>query len=467
MQTLRIRMLGSPSVYLDEHAVSPELNTKAQALLYYLVITHRTHYRNELASLFWSDTPDVQARKNLRNILPVLRSSVGSHLVITRHTAMFNRYTSYWSDVEAFEALMSRDPSHVNTEALWDAVTLYSDDFLSGFYVRNAPLFEEWMLLERDRLRDMFLDTLQILAMRHLSKQQYQAALDATRRLLSIEPWRESAHQQQMQALVGLGQRSAALAQYETCCRILASEFGIAPNAATTRIYEQSKTVSFPVPQIPTRPQPTLPPDAAMHNGAAAAITTSLPMAMSHDGAVIALPAEQHTIRLQSVITRSPTHLLSGHSAAITALCFCPDSTVLASASADHTVRLWSTASGALLTTLAGHSATVTAIDFSHNGRVLASASADHTVRLWDVASGALLTTLQEHQHPVMNVVFAPDGTSLVSVDSDHSIMFWSVAGEPMLTEHHANAQPVYPIRVIDEHSDERHTLARFEGVYS
>jgi DNA-binding SARP family transcriptional activator len=460
-------MLGSPSVYLDEHTVSHELNTKAQALLYYLVITHRTHYRNELASLFWSDTPDVQARKNLRNILPVLRSSVGSYLVITRHTAMFNRYTSYWSDVEAFEALLSRDPSHVNTEALWDAVALYSDDFLSGFYVRNAPLFEEWMLLERDRLRDMFLDTLQILATRHLDAQEYQTALDATRRLLSIEPWRESAHQQQIQALVGLGQRSAALAQYDTCCRILASEFGIAPNAATTHIYEHIKKSSFPGPQIPTLPQPTLPPDAPMHNGAAATLTTSLPMALSHDGAVIAIPGERHIIRLQSLITRSPTHLLSGHAAAITALCFCPDSTVLASASADHTVRLWSVASGALLTTFTGHSATVTAIDFSHNGRVLASASADHTVRLWDVASGALLNTLQEHQHPVVKVVFVPDGTSLVSLDTDHVIMFWNIDGEPLLTEHPANPQPVHPVRVSDEHADERHTLARFEGVYS
>lgn len=449
MQTLRIRLLGSPSVYLDEHPISQAINTKAQALLYYLVTTGRTHYRNELASLFWPNMPDVQARKNLRNILPVLRACVGTHIVVTRHTATFNRYTSYWVDVERFESLVGIDASNVSTEALWEAVALYGDEFLAGFYVRNAPLFEEWMLLERERLCGKLMDTLQTLATRHLYEQDYQAALQATRQMLTIEPWCENGHRQQMQALVGLGQRSAALSQYDMCCRILDAEFHITPNDETTRLYEQIKAAIVPVPPLPTHHTHNY--DTATHSPGShllLAETSSLPMALSSDGHVMAVPGEHSTIRLESLITRRRTHLLSGHTAAVTALCFSPDSTVLASASADHTVRLWSVASGALLTTLSGHSAAVTAIDFSANGSILASASTDHTVRLWSVTSGTLLSLLKGHMRKVVNVAFLPEDTGLVSVDSNYIIMFWNFAHEHMLTDNASTIQYVHHLHL-------------------
>lgn len=440
-------MLGSPSVYLDEHPISQEINTKAQALLYYLVITGRTHYRNELASLFWPDMPDVQARKNLRNILPVLRACVGSHIVVTRDTAVFDRYAPYWIDVEAFEALMGIERANASTESLWAAVALYDDDFLTGFYVRNAPLFEEWMLLKRERLRDMLIDTLQTLATRHLRDKEYHAALNATRRLLNIEPWRESGHLQQMQALVGLGQRTAALAQYDACCRILAAEFNITPGAEMMHLYEQIKTVIAPEAQTPMHPDhrhatSSTPEDSSMLPAKAAA----LPIALSMDGRLLAVPDKHHTIRLANLSTCRSNRILGGHNGTITALCFSPNSKLLASASADQTVRLWSMSSGALLATLSGHSAAVTAVTFCSTGSTLASASADQTVRLWNVANGAMLSILRGHMVPVIHIAFLPENTGLVGVDSDHVVMFWDFTDEPVITNGEAIEHQIYPL---------------------
>jgi DNA-binding SARP family transcriptional activator len=445
MSSLRIRLLGAPTTSIGENPVFQESHTKAQALLYYLVTKGRTHYRNELASLFWPDVPDVQALKNLRNILPALRSRAGAHILITRHTMTFNRYNPYWLDVEAFEALLRVDPSQVGTAELWEAVALYNDDFLSGFYVRNAPLFEEWMLLKRERLRDMFIEALQTLAIRHVQQQDYHTALTASRRLLAIAPWHETGHRQQMQAFLGLGQRSNALAQYHICCRILASEFQVSPNNETNRVYEQIKATSCsPDNSTAAAPEETIasshPPDLRPRSAQpvqpialSAASTTapvpakppSLPLALSADGALLAAPDTHDLIRLESLVTNRRLHWLSGHSAAVTALDFSPDGRILASASADQTVRLWDTASGALLATLIGHGAAVTALDFSPDGRILASASADQTVRLWDTASGMLHTILHMHRHPVVQVAFVPDGTRLVSIDSSRTVLHW------------------------------------------
>ena len=58
-------------------------------------------------------------------------------------------------------------------------------------------------------------------------------------RQLELDPWREEAHRQLMRVLVLSGQRSAALAQYETCRRILARDLSVEPEAETTALYEQ------------------------------------------------------------------------------------------------------------------------------------------------------------------------------------------------------------------------------------
>jgi DNA-binding SARP family transcriptional activator len=455
--SLQIILLGRPTISVGEHPVFQESHTKAQALLYYLAATRRTHYRNELASLFWPDMPDVQALKNLRNILPVLRNRVGAHVVITRHTVTFNRYTSYWLDVEAFEALLGIDPSQASTAALWEAVGLYGDDFLSGFYVRNAPLFEEWMLLKRERLRDLFIDVLQILANRHLHQQDYHAALNATRRLLSVAPWHEIGHQQQMQALSGLGQRSAALAQYQICCRILDTEFQVMPNDETTRIYEQIKADTLS-PAANTHAFESVAPDLPHHASApvktgsfstAACTSTSsfrassLPVAVSNDGRILAVSNTHHTILLENLTTGKRLHRLSGHTATVTAVTFSPDGHSLASASTDQTVRLWDIASGTLRVTLTGHTAPINAISFSPDGRSLASASTDQTVRLWDTTSGALSSVLQAHQHPVAHVVFVPDGMRLVSIDINNVVLHWNLMAHHN-TPVHLHALPVY-----------------------
>ncbi|MCB0165223.1 MAG: hypothetical protein KDI79_13415, partial [Anaerolineae bacterium] len=74
-------------------------------------------------------------------------------------------------------------------------------------------------------------------------------------RLLETDPWRESAHRQMMMLLARSGQRNAALAQYETCRKILADEFGVEPTAETTALYERLKTADAPPPHnVPPQP---------------------------------------------------------------------------------------------------------------------------------------------------------------------------------------------------------------------
>lgn len=240
MSALILKLFGSPQISLDEQPINHLLvSRKAQALLIYTAVTGKLCSREMLAELFWQNMPLSQAIKNLRTILPNLRQVVGSHLTITRHTIQFNRECSYRLDVEAVQAISNCLKTKMNPWSLGEAVTQYQGDFLEGFYLSDAPEFENWVLVERERLRELAIEGLHILAQQHLIDQDYTSGLAITRKLLMLDPWRETAHQQLMLFLAQSGQRRAALAQYEACRQILADEFNDEPMPETTALYER------------------------------------------------------------------------------------------------------------------------------------------------------------------------------------------------------------------------------------
>ncbi|MEM7800454.1 MAG: bacterial transcriptional activator domain-containing protein, partial [Chloroflexota bacterium] len=118
------------------------------------------------------------------------------------------------------------------------AVYLYRGDLLPGFSCHSDP-FDEWLRQERETYHQLAVDALNQLTSDSLTHADFQKAQTLARRQLALEPWREEAHRQLMQALAALGERSAALAQYETCRRVLAEEFGAEPTAETTNLAQR------------------------------------------------------------------------------------------------------------------------------------------------------------------------------------------------------------------------------------
>jgi predicted ATPase len=63
--------------------------------------------------------------------------------------------------------------------------------------------------------------------------------VEVARRMLELEPLHEEAHRALMWFLATGGQRSAALAQYETCRYVLGEELGVEPSAATVALRDE------------------------------------------------------------------------------------------------------------------------------------------------------------------------------------------------------------------------------------
>lgn len=247
MPTLNLRFLGSPQISLDEKPLNGFTTNKAQALLFYLAVTGEIHTRYALATLLWSDASDRQARKNLRNVLYDLRPLVGPYLNITSQTVSFKQSSPHWLDVDTFTTGLKTPLPKMPITRLNEIIGLYRGEFLEGFYVRNTTIFEEWVLMHREHFRKLFIHGLDTLARQCVEQQEYVIGLTATKRLLALEPWRETTHRQQMLCLAHTGQRNAALMQYEMCRQILADELDTTPLAETTRLFEQLKSGQLPL----------------------------------------------------------------------------------------------------------------------------------------------------------------------------------------------------------------------------
>lgn len=255
MALLSAKFLGQFQVTLDGAPVHGWRYDKVRALLAYLMLeANRPHTRDQLAALLWPDSPDAAARKSLRQALTHLRvaiddkSAVPPFLLITRESIQFNPASRYELDAAVFWAIIDACDSHPHqhvqrcpacTERLAQAAALYQGDLWAGFSLPSSLPFEEWLSGARERLRLDAIDALGHLAAAYAHSRNDDAAIQTARRQLALDPWHEDAYRLLMRLLAQRGQRTAALAEYERCRRVLAEELGIEPSQETTTLYEQ------------------------------------------------------------------------------------------------------------------------------------------------------------------------------------------------------------------------------------
>jgi len=248
---LRLALLGAPEISLHGQSLTEQITGRGLALLIYLAVTGEAQTRETLAELLWAKIPGEEARSRLRDTLPRIRPWLSDYVQITRQRIAFIPSSPHWLDVALLRRYTTADGTIVDPQTLNQILALYRSDFLGDFYIRDAPAFEEWVMYQREELHQTALQGFQQLAGYYQRQGDYAAGLHVTKRLLALEPWCEEGHRQQMRLLALSGKRSSALAQYETCQRILATEFKLTPDHSTTQLYEQIRAGHFPATDLP------------------------------------------------------------------------------------------------------------------------------------------------------------------------------------------------------------------------
>ncbi|NWF65526.1 MAG: tetratricopeptide repeat protein, partial [Chloroflexi bacterium] len=226
----------------------------AEALFIYLACQQKPVTREKLAELLWADRSPTQSLTNLRTILTALRRELDEHLIITHDTLAFNPESNALIDIFEFERGLkglgfpdrSSPLTSTELETLRLTLDLYRGDFLDGFHLRDGLGFEEWSILERERLKRLARDGFRAYTHACLAGGLYAQGLTSASSWLRLDPYDEEACRAQMWLFMRTGQRTAALQTYQTLKKKLADELNVPPASATTELYRRFQTIEVP-----------------------------------------------------------------------------------------------------------------------------------------------------------------------------------------------------------------------------
>ena len=247
---MAIRLFGSPELRIaGVHLVLHD--QKAKALLYYLAGTGRSHTRDHLATLLWSESPESNARHSLRSSLYHIRQALhtkgADEMLAGDCDVVYLQLADDACDVTYFRRLLAKG----SESDLAEAVSLYQGPLLQGFSLLDAPLFDEWVRCEEITLHQTYLVTLQRLASWAENRQSWEEAIAYLQRAVQLEPLSEEVQQKLIGLYVRGGAFGQALQQYQLFETDLQRELGLVPSLET-------RSLVFTTPKAPlssTTPQ--------------------------------------------------------------------------------------------------------------------------------------------------------------------------------------------------------------------
>lgn len=238
---LRATLFGKFAVQFQNEPTLVRSSRKAKELFAFLLLHHgETHHRDALAGHLWGE--GETQRKALRQALWILQRDLGEARELIQHATdsvrVDARAQSAWVDTAAFEKAFGivrerRGAMLDGKEArpLADAVRSYRGELLEGWY-------GSWVLVERDRFREMYLAMLDTMADHHEQRGENETALAYARLALQTDPANERMHCTVMRLLNRSGDRTGAIRQYEQCRIALRQELDVEPGPDTVALLE-------------------------------------------------------------------------------------------------------------------------------------------------------------------------------------------------------------------------------------
>ncbi|WP_176440369.1 BTAD domain-containing putative transcriptional regulator [Boseongicola aestuarii] len=239
-EPFQVRLLGGFSI-LGPGRSAVELPTqKAKALFAMIALAGGNGIdRATAASWLWSRGSDVQARTNLRQTLASIRKALSGEVECIESSGTTLRIAA--DTIEAdFEVLQQG-----SFDLLWAGLDCLGP-LLEGIRI-DEPDFQDWLENTRASLQNQLSAALFMMVETKQAEGDYEQALRANIKLLTLDEFDEGAHRQAMRIYTSMGAPAKALRHYDTLTRSLDKELGIAPSATTQELMVSlRRTASLP-----------------------------------------------------------------------------------------------------------------------------------------------------------------------------------------------------------------------------
>jgi DNA-binding SARP family transcriptional activator len=216
---IRLTLLNAFELESDGNPVP--LPMSSQRLLAFLALHPRPLLRPFVAGTLWPETTDDRAHASLRSAL--WRVHRLGHGLIDANGSQLRLGPGVEVDMRDAETLARRVLDGSDTDIPMSDPSQLFDDLLPDWY-------EDWVLLERERFRQLRLRALDALCDRLMSAGRLDEASDVGLAALAAEPLRESAHRALVRIHLAEGNAGEALRQYRLCRSLLGEQLGIGPS---------------------------------------------------------------------------------------------------------------------------------------------------------------------------------------------------------------------------------------------
>lgn len=199
------------------------------------------HRRDALQALLWPDADPPHAQGNLRFVLHQLRKILGGSEgpLCSSSRLVWLDPDRVTVDVVRFEALAAEG----TLEALTAACDLYHGDLLSDVG-DLSPEYEDWLLPERERLRDLARAAFWSLFSLRLWRGEVTEAKACARRYLAIDPYSERMHAALMRLHLTQGEHALAAGRYGEFRARLERDLQIRPGAEVEQLARSASQTS-------------------------------------------------------------------------------------------------------------------------------------------------------------------------------------------------------------------------------
>ncbi len=233
---------------------TPRIKGKKNAtvLAYLLYHHHRPTHREILMDRFWRDYTTSSARNSLNVAICSIRKHLsktftGQEVIIYDNQSYginpdlkiitdTEKFIHFWKKGSAIESSQGLTPA---LEAYHTALSYYKQEFLSNIR------FDEWCEYERDNLKEVYLFILNRLSNYFFEQGQYDACINASKKMLNEDSCLEEVHRKLMSCYYYLGLGDLALKQYFKCKKVLEEELSLSPSEPTVELFNQIQKGKF------------------------------------------------------------------------------------------------------------------------------------------------------------------------------------------------------------------------------
>ena len=230
-----LSLLNALELRCDGERVS--LPMSAQRVLVFVALHARPLLRVYVAGTLWIDASEERAGASLRSSL--WRLNRPGHRLVEATSTQLRLAPEIDVDLRRACALAHRLIDRTaTTQDLDSAETALDGELLPDWY-------DEWLLFERERFRQLSLHALEALAEQLVAAGRLGRALEAALSAVRSEPLRESGHRALIRVHLAEGNRGEALRQYESCRRLLRERLGVEPSAQLDALLQRDAAMTL------------------------------------------------------------------------------------------------------------------------------------------------------------------------------------------------------------------------------